>query len=267
MIVKKKSPTKIIESTFNPKIEHTFAKLRGKELEDHTSKFSSETRAIQTTIYSEKPYTHIHTHPTSVPKVKRSILETFFPRLFHLDKTYDEREELNYSGMPSGPDLYIFLRKNKLKTMIIAVREGDTGKVRGYTFVRKTKKTPKIKFFGRWGNDITEYSKVVIGSNLGEVHSAFKNFTGKYNLQYRHLPAESYQLNETKTQFVRKKELEHIISTIIGIVVIGISLFFLDSSITGNAIGSSSKSSGSWIGIVLFLIGIAVAIFWFSKKR
>jgi hypothetical protein len=65
----------------------------------------------------------------------------------------------------------------------------------------------------------------------------------------------------------KKKDLEEKLSAIIAIGGLGLGLFYLGSSVTGNAIGSLSRSSNSWIGIVLFLVGIVGAVFYFRSKR
>jgi len=62
------------------------------------------------------------------------------------------------------------------------------------------------------------------------------------------------------------KSLEQRVSAFIGIAGIGASLFFLGSSVTGNAIGNLNTTSGNWIGIVLLLIGIVGAFWYFHKK-
>ena len=71
-----------------------------------------------------------------------------------------------------------------------------------------------------------------------------------------------------KRVFPKKQVLEQRLSAIIGIGGFLGSIFFLGSSVTGNAIGNLGKSSGSWLGMVLFLVGIA-GVFWYfrSKKR
>jgi len=56
-------------------------------------------------------------------------------------------------------------------------------------------------------------------------------------------------------------------AAIIGIAGIATSLFFLGSNVTGNAIGSLSKSSGSWIGIVLLAIGLISGFFWMKNRK
>jgi hypothetical protein len=74
------------------------------------------------------------------------------------------------------------------------------------------------------------------------------------------------QIEEQEAQ--KKKSLEQRVSSVVAIAGLVSSFFFLGSSITGNAIGNISRSSGSWLGICLFLVGIAGALFWFrSKKR
>ncbi|MEK6882790.1 MAG: hypothetical protein AABY22_24415 [Nanoarchaeota archaeon] len=64
-----------------------------------------------------------------------------------------------------------------------------------------------------------------------------------------------------------KKDLEQKVSSVVAVGGILGSLFFLSSGVTGNAIGSLSNSSGSSIGIVLLLVGIASAFFYFKNKK
>lgn len=61
----------------------------------------------------------------------------------------------------------------------------------------------------------------------------------------------------------QRRDLEGKVSGIIGVVGLGLSLFFL-SGITGNVIGSPSTSN--ILGVALFIIGIVGAFFYFRKK-
>jgi hypothetical protein len=203
---RKRSPTKIIESTSNPEIEHTFAKFRGKELKDYTVDSSTETQSFRVPIDSKEQHMGIHTHPSSIPKRKRSVLDTLFPGLFHPESRYEERREIGYSALPSSRDMELFLEEKNEKAMAIAVREPETGKVRGYTIIMKTDKTPKPDLLGlKFARDTEEYRQGY-RRNLSAIYEHFEKFAGKYHLKYRFLPAKGYQLNEAKTQFVKKKD-------------------------------------------------------------
>jgi hypothetical protein len=89
-----------------------------------------------------------------------------------------------------------------------------------------------------------------------------EQITGKYGV-----PVRFFEARQTKSVFDRKS-LEQKVSSVVAIAGLVSSFFFLGSSVTGNAIGSISRSSGSWIGIGLLLVGIAGALVYFrSKKR
>jgi hypothetical protein len=60
--------------------------------------------------------------------------------------------------------------------------------------------------------------------------------------------------------------LEKTVATVSIIALVG-SIFFIGSSVTGNAIGNIGRSSGSWIGIGLLLVGIAGALVYFRSKK
>jgi len=54
----------------------------------------------------------------------------------------------------------------------------------------------------------------------------------------------------------------------LSVMIIGIvsGIFFLSSNITGNVIGASNTITSNIIGVILILIGIVGAFFWFRKK-
>jgi hypothetical protein len=201
---KKKSPTEIIESASNPDLEHAFVKFRGKELEDITIDSSTDRQSIQVPVGSKEQRMRVHTHLSSLPKERRSALDTMFPGLFHPESKYKERKEISYGALPSPKDMELFLEAKNERAAAIAVREPETGKVRGYTVIMKTDKTPKPGILGlNLAKDIDEYRKGY--KIIGAMHASFETLASKYHLKFRFLPAEGYQLNETKTQFVKKK--------------------------------------------------------------
>ena len=102
-----------------------------------------------------------------------------------------------------------------------------------------------------------------------QIFPLVEKLASRYHLQYRFIPAEGYAIDENKVRFIEKqKSLEQKVSSVIAIGGLLSSFFLLGSSVTGNAIGNLGKSSGSWLGIGLFLVGIA-GVFWYfrSKKR
>ena len=272
---KKRSPRKVIESTFPPEVEHAFVKSQGREIEDLTNYSSTETQSNQSPVEGRKNYTHIHTHPSALPiKVKHKapiqnlsfweeILYRLFPRIFETELVTGYKE-IDYSATPSGKDMELFLKEKNEKTMVIAVREPNTGRVRGYTILRKTEVTPKI--VNAIGVDVEEYRKAVRGPNRDtESFSALQSFTEKYHLNYRFLAAEDYKINEGKTQFVRKR-LEHKVAATIAIIGFFGGALFLSSNITGNFIGNLSQAPSNIIGAVLFIVAL-IGAFLFFKKR
>jgi hypothetical protein len=72
---------------------------------------------------------------------------------------------------------------------------------------------------------------------------------------------------KVETLPVNEGNLEQRLSAIIGISGILGSIFFLGSSVTGNAIGNIGRSSGSWLGIVLLVIGLIVGFFWLKNRK
>lgn len=61
------------------------------------------------------------------------------------------------------------------------------------------------------------------------------------------------------------KGLEGKLPAIIAISGLILSLFFLSSNFTGNVIGLNQTAS-NWTGIILFLVGIISAVFYFKRK-
>lgn len=79
---------------------------------------------------------------------------------------------------------------------------------------------------------------------------------------------EKIELDKRKHRVgMQTSDLTSRLSLVIAIAGVLSGLFFLSPNITGNAIANGSQSSGSWSGIILFLIGIAGLFFYFRKKR
>jgi hypothetical protein len=88
-----------------------------------------------------------------------------------------------------------------------------------------------------------------------------EQITGKYGV-----PVRFFEARQTKSDFDRKS-LEQKVSSVIAIAGILSSFFFLGSSITGNAIGNISKTSGSWLGIGLLVLGLIAGFFWLKNRK
>jgi len=71
-----------------------------------------------------------------------------------------------------------------------------------------------------------------------------------------------------KLKGVRTKKAGTLEKTAATVAVIGIlgGIFFLSPNITGNVIGNSS-STGNMAGIVLFVLGLVGALFYFKRKK
>lgn len=63
-----------------------------------------------------------------------------------------------------------------------------------------------------------------------------------------------------------KKDLENIVAQIISVSSITLSIFFLSSNITGNAIADLPIKANSFIGAGLFIISLIAGFFWLKSK-
>jgi len=268
---KKRSPKEVIESTPYSEVEHYFYKLLGKEMEDITERATEDSVMHHRIPHKIKKYSGIHTHPTALAlkpirgSLKERVLGIFSQNHQEIqDKS--EYMQLGYGALPSPRDMIAFLKNQRERVTVIAVREPETGKVRGYTVVRKTKKIPKTYK----NRDIKEYST---GYNAfepmyglsDEMYGSFGRLAKKYNLQCKFLPAKGYEINRTKTQFMRKRKLEQMISIFVAASGIGMGLFFLGNGITGNAILGTSTKSTSLLSIGLIIVGLAAGFFWLKR--
>jgi len=252
--VKKRSPTKIIEATPLPWIEHTFYKESGEEIVDTTDySKNSEGRC-----YSKS--SNIHTHPTKISPW--SVISRSSP--FGINFLSFPIIPDKYSALPSAEDFINFLKNNTSNKMIIAVRKPLSGKVIGYTFISKTDKTPID------GKDwMIDSNLAVYSDNLNKYNAKIQldNFTRDLHLKYRFIPAKDYKLNKTGMQFVKIKDKnieKKVLNSIFGVFVI-VGLFFSLSNMTG-AVISSSKFFSSQAGVLLFVLGIIGLIFSKRKK-
>jgi len=127
-----------------------------------------------------------------------------------------------------------------------------------YLFGHLPDKDPNIQI----ERDIEWYARNMMANRMC---IGMEDLAAKYNLQYKFVPEKGYFFNQGSLRF-EKKKLEQIVSTVVAVGGFLGSLFFLGSNVTGNAIGNLSKNSGSGIGIILFLIGLAGVFFYFRKK-
>ena len=291
MMVKKRGPTEVIESTPHPKIEHSFIKYPGEEPADVTDYRKSKTyRAKKDWTKSSKlidsnkgrRYTDIHTHPTSIDYV-------FGASKKRLSRIKDS------NALPSGTDLRVFLKRDDLKTAVIAVRDSQTGEVLGYHFFRKTRNTPSFgtseedfekhpfktvmrglnltyfglgKKSGELWKDVSKYGKVAIMSikkgEYSETARALDSLAEKYHFQHRLVPAKGYQSNEFGSAFVKKGlEGATLATSIIGFLG---AMLFWTFNLTGNVIGIGEASS-AWIGAILFIIGLTATSIYINRIK
>jgi len=64
-----------------------------------------------------------------------------------------------------------------------------------------------------------------------------------------------------------KDSLEKKVLGIIGVVCIGLGLFFSSSIIIGNVIGNTGNSSFNLVGIISLVIGLIAGLFWIKKRK
>lgn len=282
---KKRSTREVIENTSNPGMEHGFIKFPGQEAEDVTRDASETSVSYDLNKLKElfsknrqTKYTVIHTHPTSLPKLG------FFGNIFsYLGGTRKQRERVGeINAIPSGDDLRNFLETDQ-KTMVIAVRDSESGQVLGYNVTRKLKETPKfdeLKFGQRkmqmrkpWyimngleQDTISFETHRVANINSGKyekISQEFNRLAQKYHLQCRFVPSEGYEISKNKGKFVKKTGLEGSVSAICLIS----SLFFLSPNLTGNAIADLSVKTSSFLGIGVFIVALISGMLWLKTKR
>ncbi|MBU3913704.1 MAG: hypothetical protein KKE50_06445 [Nanoarchaeota archaeon] len=266
-MVKKRSPREIIQSSKNPSIEVSAIKFPCSEVVLDVS-LPGTSKERETLFdywkirklwkkHGKRKYGLIHTHPYS---------SNYLPD----------------TALPSDKDIRNFLGDDNQQELIVYNRNSDSGEIFGGIIITKTRDTPKMHYspinllsllnthlFGfaspswdyhemkewidnTWDkNDTTEYD--------------LERTAKKYNLKYRKLKGSELKVD---TLSDNRGNLEQKVSSVVAIGGLLSSFFFLGSSVTGNAIGSLGKSSGSWLGLVLFLVGIA-GVFWYfrSKKR
>lgn len=72
---------------------------------------------------------------------------------------------------------------------------------------------------------------------------------------------------EIKQEQRKKQGLEGKVTSVIAISGLALSLFFLSSNITGNAIGNLTNSTSNYIGVIFLLLGIVGSFFYFRNRN
>jgi len=304
-MVKKRSPTKILEEDKEPAFEAGLVKTPGGKWTDYQKEKSTASSYLSPEFKEKhiknKPYSIIHTHP----RLERETLVTDVSALVEpeyrefMSLTKEEIEQMRADVSPSFPSdqdlLDILMYKNK-RSSIIGQRDPITGKVAGYFIIRKTKDTPLLtpipegnvtdKKMEEWyakpeikeayetlesqGYYISPSDNSRLSSQqLSQNEDALNTFAKKYSLQIKKVPNKGYSY-EKGLGFLKKVEgnnnLEQKVSSVIAITGLFSSMFFLGAEVTGNVVGSLSKISGNIIGLVLFIVGILAAVFYFRRR-
>jgi hypothetical protein len=263
---KKRSPKEIIQSSKNLSIEVSAIKFPGSEVVlDVSLPGTSKERGTLFDYWKirklwkehgKRRYGLIHTHPYG-------------------------GKYLPDTALPSDKDIRNFLGDDNQRELVVYNVNSDSGEIFGGIVIAKTRNTPKMHYspinllsllntrlFGfaspswdyhemkewidsTWDkNDTTEYD--------------LERTAKKYSLRYRKLKGSELKV---ETLPVNEGNLEQRLSAIIGISGILGSIFFLGSSVTGNAIGNIGRSSGSWLGIGLLAIGLIAGFFWLKNRK
>jgi len=293
---KYKSTREVIEESPSPESEHRLMKYPGIAAGDITDynilerDASAQADLVKKKQYMDKgngrKYTFIHTHAS---KFKASPWEKFFDFFTFGYFLNDLRQIKHSSAIHGGTDIRAFLFNPSWKSAPIAVRDPKTGKVLGYNVLKKTKKTPtppvdadfvtsqelqeglsNWKYSKQILEDAEKYDDIRMDAlsshNPAGIRKVYDQMLKKYHLQSRFVPAEDYQVNKTGTAFERKA-LESRVSGAATVIILAASLFFISSSLTGNAIADLNETTSSWIGVILFILGIIGAGFYLRNKR
>jgi hypothetical protein len=254
---KRKSPREIIESSKNPRYEDAYFKFSGQETTQMPMIETGVHKGRLTLMEAEKlsdkyskPYSLLHTHPSkSLDTPLNKILRIF---------GFTEKGYVS-SVTPSPADLYTFLSQPKIKNMIIAQRDIKTGKVEGYFYARKPKGyTPNIS-----RDEITDRMLNSNGTGYEPTSAVMEGL----NLKYKTIPAEGDEYDSSRERFEKKSGIENKIQASIVSLSLIVSILFLSSNITGNAIGSLNQASSNFIGGFLFLFGLVGAFMYLRKKK
>ncbi len=215
-------------------------------------------------------YTEVHNHP--------------IPRRMY---------EQGMGSIPSEHDFGGFLMNDRIRTMVIAQQDPETGKVEGYYFFRKTKKTPRSefgdygKFLGRVSerpeianemyennsffkqvqDDLREYRKKAFGRFSGpkppkQRREAMEEIMEKYSLKMRLVPVKGFEFEEG-TKF-SPKNLESILAAS-SLLLLSLFAFITAGRFTAYPIFELSRSNGS--EYVLLVLGFISTIIYFAIKK
>lgn len=253
---KKRSPKEIIESEKDSSVEHSYIKFPKQEIVP-TSEFSYEDIVFRDTkkierLYKEsggKKYLEIHTHT---------------PR--HYDDLWSNFWASPTTILPSYGDFRLFLGK-KMRGILIAQIEKN-GEVAGYLYLRKPANFKEIDLEHR-KNIEERYDEKYAYDN--SIKRSFHKFVKRYGIKYRFIPAKGFKLDWMGRGFVRMKRkqeagsLEKKVTVIMGLSFIA-SILFLSSNITGFAIANLTQKTLNTIGVILFIIGLIGAFYYFRRK-
>ncbi len=241
---KRLTPTEIIESMPHPAYESAFMKIPGQLIDTHRwrdkeSVWEDQKKILK--ILEKNPqtkgkYTGIHTHKTKE--------ESFQPEIYR----------------PSAMDLRGFLRKPQEKTMIVAVQNIKNGKILGYSLVRKTKNTLLNYDSMEFLDDLDIYNE---RTEAGKEIEALDDFCKKYHLQWGAISRTGE--GSIRGKYNNQGLLEKSIRTI-SIIAIFSGIFFFSFNLTGNTISNLNSKFNNIIGIILFLLGIILGLFYFRDK-
>ncbi len=237
-----KSPTEIIENIDRPWLESSYSKYPGKELK-HTS-FARGPRIVTPNIplaalfRKKKDRTWIHTHTS--------------------------HEGYTTTVLPSQSDILYFLEDKSSRYSGIAQTDPETGKVKGYLIMKKTKNTLKARGHG------DKLEKYLCG--VRAPIKQFEDLCTYFNIKYRFVPAKGFKYGgeefypNSDVKIKKEKSLETKLALIIGISALTLSLIFLSPNLTGNAIANLTTKTSSIIGAGLFIVGIVGSYFYFKKE-
>ena len=280
----RRTPKEVIESTKDPQFEESWYKFPKKEPQVNSVKrklhtvsgnykrMYEEARQIgnATNYNTEYRATGIHTHPVS--------------SFSFLGGT---REDEVTARFPSSNDLMHLLATNSKKSEIIARVNKNTGKLLGYTVIRKTAKTIEVLYpknyacnspvftslfnLSLWKPDTRKISsgdynilkykkaefKTGITGNSSYLEEGLKEFCERYHLQYKFIPVKR---DEQIAQRPVHAGLES--KAVAASIVLLLASFIVSAvSITGNIINYGNSTSYNIFGTVLFISGLIALYF------
>ncbi len=234
---------------------------------ENYDRIERETRKMYDSVKGEYRPTGIHTHP-----IVNLVSDTL-------------------SRFPSSNDLMNLLSSEK-KAEVIAQIDSKTGRLQGYTVLRKTKKTypavyPKdykcrstlyqtLFNIGLWKPDphripsgdykMLQYGKSIFkaefAKNIRYIEEGLDRFCKENNIQYKFIEAKGKEGNHAK----RLGNLERETLTA-SILLIFSSLIFTTIKSTGYVVSNSAVDGYSLTGLVLLALGLLGLIFSKISKK